>query len=460
MENDRWDIFIREHFDDDVDRLLLNKRKWPDIDIPLAASTISGHRKIREKVPSWYGNTGLVFPSSLSLEQCSSEFTASEKTRSICSLLDSDTAPDTLGIADLTGGLGVDSYVFSRTFGKVFYNEMNPALAGAAAHNFKVLGCRNITTGCCRIEDGASDSAGDSALSGQRAAELLKEFRPDIIYLDPARRDASGKKVFRIRECQPDVLKIKDELLSISRFVVIKLSPMADLDAVCTSLGIHCRKIDVISYRGECKEVVACLDREYRGGCTICARCSGNGEFCFDKAEENAADVLFADKIASGHIFTDGEAYLLEPDKALLKAGAFKILCSRFGLRMLERSTHYYVMSGFTEDNPDTEPESASVRKSRTDGFFKKYRIISILPLDRQGVKAAGRNFPKAEVTARNIPMTSDELRKKLGVKSSDRYHIFGLKVSQKDKAPGNFLFITEKVPSAGQDDGSTSKLL
>ena len=82
--------FIEEHFDDNTDRLLLGKSKWPDIDMALAVSTILGHRKLRTKVPSWYRNPGLIFPTSLSVEQCSSEFTAEAKVKSFLELLDSE----------------------------------------------------------------------------------------------------------------------------------------------------------------------------------------------------------------------------------------------------------------------------------------------------------------------------------------------------------------------------------
>ena len=290
--------FIETHFNDDTDRLLFRKAKWPDVNAEMAVSTILGHRKLRDKVPSWYGNAGLVFPSSLSIEQCSSEFTAESRVRTMRELLSgavtgskealsSPNAADPDGaqtadlaelkIADLTGGLGVDSYVFSRHFGKVLYNEMNPVLADAACHNFSVLGCSNITVSCSRIE---------------YPEVLPRGFAPDIIYLDPARRASDGKKVFRIEDCQPDIMQLKDSLLQIARLVAVKLSPMADIDIVVRSLGPHCRRIDVVSYSNECKEVVAYLDREYDGECTICAKCSGKGEFLFTRAEENAADAI------------------------------------------------------------------------------------------------------------------------------------------------------------------------
>jgi hypothetical protein len=39
----------------------------------------------------------------------------------------------------------------------------------------------------------------------------------------------------------------------------------------------------------------------------------------------------------------------------------------------------------------------------------------------------AGRRYPSAEVTARNIPMTSDELRRRLAVRPGSDVHIYGV---------------------------------
>jgi hypothetical protein len=43
-------------------------------------------------------------------------------------------------------------------------------------------------------------------------------------------------------------------------------------------------------------------------------------------------------------------------------------------------------------------------------------------------MKEVGKTYPKAEVTARNIPLTSDALRKKLGCASGGDVHVFGLR--------------------------------
>ena len=55
-DNGKLAEFIESHFDDNTDRLLFQKSKQADIDMGLAVSTILGHRKLRDKVPSWYRN--------------------------------------------------------------------------------------------------------------------------------------------------------------------------------------------------------------------------------------------------------------------------------------------------------------------------------------------------------------------------------------------------------------------
>ena len=199
--------FIKDHATDDLTRLLLSAAKYPGMDIPFLVDQIAVRRQIREKLPSWFENGQLVFPAKIAAEQCSSEQTAAYKQELI---------GESWTICDLTGGLGVDSWAFSEVAEEVLYNEMNPALAAAARHNFKALGVTNIFI---RNSEATSDSLKD----------IFGDFRPDVIFLDPARRDSAGKKVFLLEDCSPDVLKILPELFGISRFVLLKLSPMADI---------------------------------------------------------------------------------------------------------------------------------------------------------------------------------------------------------------------------------------
>lgn len=63
-------------------------------------------------------------------------------------------------------------------------------------------------------------------------------------------------------------------------------------------------------------------------------------------------------------------------------------------------------------------------------------------PLDKRSIRTTGKEFPKAEVTARNIPMDTETLRKKLGVTSGGNTHIFGLK----SDLSGNILLCAERM--------------
>ena len=119
--------FVTQHITDDTSRLILDRAKWPEIDMDLAVNCIESRRKLRGKVQGWYDDPRLVFPARLSAEQCSSTATARYKA-SFASRIGKSRA-------DLTGGLGVDSWFFSQMMDNVLYNEMQEKLCDAAAYN-------------------------------------------------------------------------------------------------------------------------------------------------------------------------------------------------------------------------------------------------------------------------------------------------------------------------------------
>ena len=106
------------------------------LDMAAAVRCIRGRQTARHKLPLWYAEPGLVYPQSLSLEQCSSQATALYKQRFVNS---GDR------VADLTGGLGVDSWSLSQAAASVDYFERSEELCACARHNFSALGRSNIT---------------------------------------------------------------------------------------------------------------------------------------------------------------------------------------------------------------------------------------------------------------------------------------------------------------------------
>ena len=406
--------FVQQHLTDDVSRLILDKGKWPEIDMNLAVNCIESRRKLKGKVQEWYDNPDLIFPAKLSAEQCSSSLAAAHKAK-----LASSVNGDACGfrIVDITGGLGVDSWFFYRKASEVLYNEMQSELAAAAEHNFKALGCDNITVCNICITDGHEKE--------------IREFRPDMIYIDPARRGEGGRKVFLIEDCTPDILSLKEALFEISRYIFVKLSPMADISMACQRLGSTCKEVNVISASGECKELLILMDREWNGEYTITATELHNegtvSDFRFLPSEEKASAGRWMQRGITAENISG--MYLFEPGKSLMKSGAFNLIAERFDTCKMGISTHYYL----TDD-----AAKAQVMKS----YGKVYKVIDCTPLDKKSMKSAGAAYPQAEVTARNIPMNTDALRKKLGVSSGGHAHIFGLK----SDSLGNLLLISERI--------------
>ena len=431
--------FILQHEGDDPVRLLLARDKYPEVDIDLAVTTLEVRRKLRTKVPEWYAVPSLIYPFRLSGEQCSSSETARYKAM-VCgsslvpepSLRDpshkwappsyaaegghrfgDQTAPanERLKIADLTGGMGVDAWAFAQVAEEVLYNEMQVELARATELNFRELGVENVRFRNCRVEPG-------------KVAEVLDGFRPDVIFLDPARRAGDGRKVFLIEECQPDVLGLLPELFEASRYVLLKLSPMADITMACKRLGAHVKEVHVVAAGGECKELLFLLDRDWEGApATFIVEGGAVMEIPGQAGNDGPSLVISTGAKRSGEI------WLFEPGKALLKAGAFDLPCARFGLTKLGQHTHLYAGEAVPEE---------------LRSFGKVFEILEVLPLNNRTMKEAGKRWPQAEVTARNVPMTSDLLRKKLGCASGGDIHLFGVRVEAAAEA-GNYLIVTKK---------------
>ncbi len=383
--------FILQHDGDDLGALALSRDRWAAQveNFSLALSTLEVRRKLRGKVPEWVVFPQLRYPFKLSAEQCSSTETARYKASvalSACSVTPDEDIPCPF-LADLTGGLGVDSWAFSQQFGEVLYNEMNPALSDAARHNFQVLGVGNITVRNRELQPG-------------NLPEILEDFQADILFLDPARRADDGRKVFRLEDCRPDVLQLLPELWQAAPRVLLKLSPMADISLVCRQLG-SVKAVHVVAAEGECKELLLLLERGYEGKPSLTVY-EGGAVMEIPEGQET----VYA---------SAPEGWLFEPGKALLKAGAFSLPC-RFGLTKLSRHTHLYTVQ---------------VPVPALTPFGKWFRILETVPFNNHSVKELGRRFPSAEVTARNLPVTSEQLRAKLGCRSGGPVHIFGCTVGR-----------------------------
>ena len=374
------------------------KNSFADILKDLASEDAS---RMEEKVPEWASVQGITWPSRLSAQQCSSSDTALRKAR-LAALV---TGPQGR-IADLTGGLGVDCWAFSREVSQVLYNERDAALIQAAQRNFALLGMDNV-------------SFRNQELRPGNAAAILDGFVPDLIYLDPARRDSAGKKVFLLEDCSPDITALKDELLALCPYIMLKLSPMADIAMACSRLGCV-REVHVMESGDECKELLCIMEKDFAGEPLIILD-GGQERLEFRPSEERDCCCPFPD---SGK----EHRWLYVPGSAAMKAGAFKLMASRYGMVKLAPSTHLY----FCEDK---KPDAAR--------FGKYWPVSDIRPLNGAEMRRIGKEFPRCGVTARNIPMTSEALRKKMGCADGGEAHVFGVEIAWSDAPAGRYLIIS-----------------
>lgn len=372
----------------DVTRLLLGKAPQ-GVNLPLCCKCIQARDKMKIKAPLWYSNPSLAYPFAVSVEQGSSQATALFKQSIISGLLNS-----TLITADLTGGMGIDSFFISRIASKHYYFERNAELCAATEYNFRQLGAGNIEVSNRDITD--DDCAALRELEGKGIS---------LLYIDPARRTASGGKAILLQDYEPNVIELQERLFSVSRHILVKVSPMADIKLNLRHLP-HTTAVYVVAVANECKELLFLLDSTAVNNDVdiISISLDTNGlknEFRFRPGEEEAAEATYATELGK---------YLYEPGKAILKGGAYKLISQRYGCRKLAPSTHLYTSDEIIEGFPG-----------------KIFKIEEVVPFNKKSLKEVASKHPKADLTARNFPMDTNALKKLSGIKDGGNRHIFAV---------------------------------
>lgn len=368
--------FAREHVNEDTARLLLSAARYPTIDMPLAVQQIEGLRTAAEKWPSLLGHEGFMYPPRLNREQASSEATARYKA-SLLSPPTSHLSPLTL--ADLTGGMGIDTLAFASLHAAtVDYVERDPALCALMERNLAAMGITNVTVHC-------ADSL----------EWLIPHSSFDILYLDPARRNAAGRKVAAFEDCTPDILQHLDLLRAKAQRLLIKASPMIDISLALRQLGTV-SEVHIVAVKGECKEVLFIMGSpcgEPIVKISSLASLSSPASLTtisFHPSDEAAAAATYC--AAVGH-------YLYDPHAALRKAGCFRLLGQRLGLPLLAPNSHLYTSDLQVPDFPG--------------------RTFEVLREVKPSRKAMAEALPggKAHVVTRNYPVAAADLQKQLGLK-------------------------------------------
>ena len=380
--------FIRDHASDDPVKLLLSSKTVPDSDMKLIVSTIEGRKKIAAKVPEWGERFDLCYPSSVSLEQCSSVYTAEFKQHFF----------KQKDVLDITGGLGVDSYYISKVAKSLVYFERNKELFDAVKYNFERLEVVNTTFVNTEVN-------GSSVLSMPESEKVY------TVYADPSRRGPSDSRIFNPEDYEPDLNKLMDLLLGFADRIIIKVSPMADITSLIKIFSAV-DEIVIVSVFNECKEILVIINRNNRFKPIPSEKVKIQATN-FEKSEKKwkCFEWTISEESSSGAVISTPEKgnYMYEPNSSLLKGGAFKILCNRYSAGKISLNSHLYIS------------------KIQIPGFpGRSFRIEEIFDFDKKGIKEIGLRFPKAYVSTRNFNLTPPELKERLGIKDGGEIFLFG----------------------------------
>ena len=388
--------FVREHAQADPTQLLLQQHRYKGLDVPRLVHYIQARQKVKSKLPLWYQNLAIIYPPVLSLEQSSSEITARYKANFVSGQV----------LIDLTGGFGIDSFYFAQQFAQVHYVEQNPELTAIVAYNATVLNTTNIQ------------------FHAQTATDFLKNFagKADCIYLDPARRGSANQKLHFLADCEPDILQLLPLLFEKADQILIKTSPMLDIEQARQQLS-QVSTITVVAVDNECKEVLYHLNKNAPPEPDYVAvnlrAIKAEITFKFKKSAEETATITYSEP----------QQFIYEPNTAILKAGGFKSVAQQFGINKLHRNSHLYTSETLVIDFPG---------RVFTCRAVCKYQKKDILP---------HLSAKKANITVRNFPEPVTAIRKKLGLQEGgDQYLLATTDVHQKP-----VILICEKVATNNQ---------
>ena len=401
--NDVTRAFAETHRNEDVRDLALKTKRTADLDLPAALDQIAGWQIARNKLPQWAACADIVYPAHISMEQCSSQFTAQYKAEIARRLLRSlpqsagQTANDAT-MTDLTGGFGVDFSYLAREFGHATYVERQSHLCELAAHNMAALGLTQAQMVC-----------GDGV-------EYLRAMEPaQLIYIDPARRDEHGARTYAIEDCTPDALALRDLLLAKARYVMIKLSPMLDWRKAVDDFAGTVAEVHIVSTGNECKELLLLLGQgegvpadDIPIHCVNFTGVPAPQALVFTRRQEKERACPYTPQLKS---------YLYEPNASVLKAGAFRSLSSLYKVEKLHPNSHLYTSDHFLPDFPG-----------------RKFRITSSCGFGKKEVKEMLAAEKKANLTVRNFPATVAELRKRLKLAEGGGTYLFATTLADEKK--------------------------
>lgn len=319
--------------------------------------------KYRQKFPTFTQLKDFTFPNKVSCEQATSENIAKFKSSIF----------QGANLLDMTGGLGTDTFYFSSSFDECIYIEKNKELFEIYKSNVKTLDKKNI-----------------SAMNTD-SVDFLKNTNKhfDYIYIDPHRRKEGTKKI-SFEEHEPNVLNIIDILLKKAENILIKTSPLVEIDYLKKNITIDF-DLYIIEEKGNVREVLIHIS-------------SAKANNIYSVNIDNSITNL----ITNGRNVEYGspQKILLEPSVSMMKIKPWEYLCEEYNIKKIAENTHYFTSDKIIEEFPG-----------------KQYLIEEELKLDKKLFKRKG--ITKANIKSRNHPLNSNQIKSRLGLNDGGNIFIF-----------------------------------
>ena len=398
---------LSQHQHDDVQQLALQRNRFPqlsDADFRFLLQQVEGRQRTKDKLPILSALPDWWFPVRLSCEQCSSEATARYKAQLVghCHRL-----------IDLTAGYGIDTFHLAEGMQEAHYVERNAELCAIAEHNFSLyrphiqvhnttaesflssLPISNIPSPIAHSPSPIAHIPSPIANIPSPISHSQSPIAHSLIYLDPARRSQSGGKVFRIEDCEPNVIDLLPTLRKHAASIMIKFSPMLDITAALRALGTDW-DTHIVAVNNEVKEVLLVTGTGMMHAVNI--RDMRTDRFFFSPADEKQAQLTIA---------TDIQQYIYEPNAAIIKAGAFRLISERYGLQKVDINTHLYTSNTCLSDFPG--------------------RIWEVVEEIKEPKKQLDKSA-RYSIISRNYPLTPEEIRKKYKLRDDDFNYLLALR--------------------------------
>jgi hypothetical protein len=376
-----WIEQYRNASEDDLNTMLMNQKNEA---FKTQIHQLKSLKKNAKKWPFLLQYPEIVLPPGLNQEQSSSELTARYK----AALFHGQR------FCDLTTGMGMDAYWIGRNFQEVVLCEPHTELAAITSHNMAVLG---LEQACI--------------FAAWNAEKWLKDAATemDLIYLDPSRRNQQGAKTFFIEDYEPRLNEIWPMLLKYGKRIMFKTSPLLDIHR-CLQMLKPIHEVHILSVENECRELVFVHDRKM-----------GTTETQFIAAHYHQGQWMHATFTSAQEENTEAEyseplTFIYEPNASLLKAGAFKWTATHFGLKKLHPHTHLYTAETFV---PNFQG--------------RVFRCLQICKIESKTLKQYLPEM-KGNLSMRNFPGRTEDLRKKLGIKDGGNHYLFACTLQQDEK--------------------------